>query len=57
MQKYKSERKSVPMRVREEMSDEEKYFETKRQRERERYCVWVHDRKRDNEKLCENHKR
>ena len=43
------------MRVREEMSDEEKYFETKRQREREREIVF--DRKRDNEKLCENHKR
>ena len=57
MQKYKSERKSVTMRVREEMSDEEKYFETKRQRERERDCVWVHDRTNDNEKLCENHKR
>ena len=41
------------MRVRGEMSDEEKYFETKRQRERE----IVFDRKRDNEKLCENHKR
>ena len=39
MQKYKSERKSVPMRVREEMSDEEKYFETKRQREREILCL------------------
>ena len=53
----------MPMRVREEMSDEEKYFETKRQRERERErererdFVWVHDRTNDNEKLCENHKR
>ena len=44
MQKYKSERKSVTMRVREEMSDEEKYFETKRQRERER--------ERERERLC-----
>ena len=31
--------------------------ERERERERERDCVWVHDRKRDNEKLCENHKR
>ena len=34
-----------------------KNISRRKDRERERYCVWVHDRKRDNEKLCENHMR